>query len=424
MLLRFRFSNYRSFRDEADLSLVASSLNDSPESTFSVAGLKERVLPVAAIYGANASGKTNVIRAFQFMCEAVKESHRSWAPDGSIPSNVFVSRAAAGAASSFEVDFLVDGIRHRYGFNLDAKIIVEEWLRVRPNGKWQTWFKRRSGEPISFGSKLSGENRTIEALTRQNSLFLSAAAQNNHPTLSPIYSWFSNSVRFVLDRTLLLQATTVLCGDDHSRKSIAEFVAGADLGIAGVNVEQRQVPDLAKRLIEFMRTEGGAKELPAPPPDLSFPEAHMMHRISGDVFSFDQGSESNGTLAYFALLGPVVAALRDGGAICVDELDASLHPLLSTRIIELFNDTSRNPHGAQLIFNTHDTNLLHNLRRDEIWFTEKDREGNSTLYPLTDFKPRRHENLENGYLQGRYGAIPFINADAFLSAVGDDGEKA
>jgi len=170
----------------------------------------------------------------------------------------------------------------------------------------------------------------------------------------------------------------------------------------------------------------GPKELAKILRRLGAPESEvrilLTHRLGTEAAEFEPELESEGTIAYLALLGPVVHALRIGGVVCVDELDASLHPLLAIRIIELFNDPARNPRGAQLIFNTHDTNLLNGrvLRRDEIWFTEKQRDGNSTLYPLTDFKPRRHENLENGYLQGRYGAIPFINASSFVNAFGED----
>ncbi|MGA3026813.1 MAG: AAA family ATPase [Bryobacteraceae bacterium] len=413
MLLRFRFSNFRSFRDEAELSLVASGLDDSPNAAFAVPGLKERVLPVAAIYGANASGKTNVVRALQFMSEAVRDSHRSWAPDDPIPRHPFASGAAATAASLFEADFVLDNVRHRYGFILDSASIIEEWLLVYPSGKPQAWFKRKRGEPISFGSKLPGENRAIEALTRPNSLFLSAAAQNNHVALSPPYLWFSNSLSFVLDRTTLLSETTRLCSDESYRKAIAGLVSGADLGIEGLRLQERQA-SIAVDIVGVERR---------PPFAFKLPEIRLAHRFGPDVIPFDQELESGGTLAYLALLGPVVWILRDGGTVCVDELDASLHPLLAVRIIELFNDPARNPHRAQLIFNTQDTNLLSSkvLRRDEIWFTEKQPDGNSKLYPLTDFKPRRHENLENGYLQGRYGAIPFINAGSFVDAFGDDG---
>jgi AAA15 family ATPase/GTPase len=408
MLLRFKFSNFRSFRDEAELSLVASGLDDSPNAAFEVAGLKERVLPVAAIYGANASGKTNVIRALGFMSQAVLLSHRNWSPKGSIPREPFILGEGRARSSRFEIDLVADGIHYRYGFVLDSESVLEEWLLAYPNGKKQTWFRRFRGVPMSFSSKLTGENKAIEALTRQNSLFLSAAAQNNHAVLMPVYFWFAGSQSILLGRPGI---TAYFCKDDDHRRAVAELVCNADLGIVQLRVQEEEATGLLKNLREAI----GDEET----------EAHILltHRLGKDTIEFEPELESDGTAAYLALLGPVVGALRTGGVVCVDELDASLHPLLAIRIIGLFNDPARNPRGAQLIFNTHDTNLLSSkvLRRDEIWFTEKQPDGNSTLYPLTDFKPRRHENLENGYLQGRYGAIPFINAGSFVDAFGDDG---
>jgi hypothetical protein len=194
MLLRFKFSNFRSFRDEAELSLIASGPDDSPNATFAVPGLKERAVPVAAIYGANASGKSNVIRAVRFMQEAVFLSQRMWSPQGPMPREPFIPGADTAFPSRFETDFVTSGVRYQYGFVLDSESVIEEWLLAYPNGEEETWFRRIRGEPVSFSSELLGENRAIEALTRQNSLFLSAAAQNNHATLTPVYAWFADSL--------------------------------------------------------------------------------------------------------------------------------------------------------------------------------------------------------------------------------------
>jgi AAA15 family ATPase/GTPase len=421
MLLRFRFSNFRSFRDEAELSLVASGLDDAPNATFAVPGLKERVLPVAAIYGANASGKTNVLRALEFMREAVLFSHRIWSPHGPIPRTPFILGAEKALESRFEMDFIIDGTRSQYGFVLDSESVGQEWLFAYPNGKKQTWFKRLRGEPMSFSNNLPGENRAIEALTRQNSLFLSAAAQNNHLALLSVYTWFAALVSVVLGQRTLTAGTAGLCTDDDCRRVVAELIHSADLGIEQLRVQEREVTEVQREVAEVVRRLM-YKQMELPVRERE-EQILMTHRLGTETVEFEPELESDGTMAYLALLGPVVAGLRTGGVVCVDELDASLHPLLAIRIIELFNDAARNPRGAQLIFNTHDTNLLGKLRRDEIWFTEKQSNGNSTLYPLTDFKPRRHENLENGYLQGRYGAIPFINASSFVDAFGEDGAE-
>jgi hypothetical protein len=212
------------------------------------------------------------------------------------------------------------------------------------------------------------------------------------------------------------------CQSESDRATIARLLAQADLGIAELNVGETEEMKNMRGILESLHSE-----LPS---EYSLPETRKMvsllHRVGNRTVSFRAEQESSGTLAYLALLGPVVSFLRNGGILLVDELDASLHPLMAVQIIRLFSSPATNPRSAQLIFNTHDTNLLSSgdLRRDQIWFTEKDSTGSSHLYPLTDFKPRRQENLENGYLQGRYGAIPFIHPDYLTGNAGGNGEKS
>jgi hypothetical protein len=407
MLLRFRFSNVRSFRTEQEFSMVAGPFTDSPESVRHPDAISEGVLPVAAIYGANASGKTNVLRAIKFLRAAVEFSHREWKPDGPIPREPFLNdEESRQAPSAFEVDFLTNGSRYRYGLRVDSSVVLEEWLYAYPRGKKQTWFRRTQGKPISFGARMPGENRTIESLTRKNALFLSAAAQNNHEAILPVYRWITAFVLVIDDRARYGTLTARLCAFPDYLAEVARLVSAADLGISGVQVEEAKASGETKKLI------------PA--------QIRLLHRLGDREMLFNTKQESHGTIAYIELLGPVVHALEHGVPLCVDELDGSLHPLLSVHLIRLFNDPSTNPKGAQLIFNTHDTNLLSEgiLRRDQIWFTEKKDDGSSHLFPLSDFKPRRTENLENGYLQGRYGAIPFVNPDAFLSRFEDRDGKA
>ena len=419
MLLRFRFSNFRSFREEQELSLVAgSSLKEPDTLLIHPPNLKESVLPSAAIYGANASGKTNIIRALLFVAGAVGQSYRGWPPDRTIGYEpFFTSKKSAAEPSQFEVDFLIDGVRQCYGFRLDAKEILEEWLFVYPKGKKQTWFHRRHGKPISFSAKMPGANRVIESLTRKNSLFLSAAAQNNHEALMPAYKWLTELL-FVADamadRSIYLSHTADLCKDSLVGEAVARLVRAADLGITGMQIEQMQLSEEVKKKLETIASVLELKEVPVRPANSRI---RLLHKFGDETLPFDEDKESAGTIAYLRVLGPIVRALNKGAVLCVDEIDASLHPLLASQLVRLFNDPSTNSKGAQLIFNTHDATLLGraNLRRDQIWFTEKSDDGTSHLYPLTDFKPRQNENLESGYLQGRYGAIPFLNPRAFLA---------
>ncbi len=396
---------------------MAGSFKDHSEAILTSEGLREGVLPVAAIYGANASGKTNVLRALQFMANAVLSSHKNWAPDAPIPVDPFAAdEASKRAPSRFVVDFFVDGKRHQYGFGVDTAAVTEEWLFAYPTGKKQVWFSRKPHGPMSFGTKMPGENRTIESLTRKNSLFLSAAAQNNHPALLPVYKWFSSSLSFVRgQRGFFKEGTARLCEKADYRSAVKQLMAVADLGVADLTVREEKYPENVRQAMDavFSTLKVKTDQLKISEGQV---KVQLLHQIGTRTVPFELDEESDGTIAFFALLGPIIAAMKDGGTVCIDELDASLHSLLAEQLIRLFNDRSRNPQAAQLIFNTHDTNLLSSgiLRRDQIWFTEKNKDASTVLYPLSDFKPRRSENLESGYLQGRYGAIPFVNPEAFI----------
>ncbi|HWF45876.1 MAG TPA: ATP-binding protein, partial [Bryobacteraceae bacterium] len=385
--------------------------------------------PVAAIYGANASGKTNVISALEFVKKAVESSQREWKPDGPIPRQPFLldDESSRASPSEFVVDTIVQGIRYQYGFAVTDKAVTEEWLNAYPNGKKQAWFSRKSGKPITFSSKMGGENRTIEALTRPNSLFLSAAAQNNHESLTPIYKWFSDRLFFVTSsRSAYRFLTVALCKQANDKIRISELLRIADLGIDDLSLKEENVPGLLETI--HLSTKGISPEefvsrLSVTITEPSFDFELLHHGENGPV-PFPMTQESQGTIAYLSMLGPLLQAMDQGGVICIDELDASLHPLVAIQIIKIFNHSTGNKAGAQLIFNTHDVNLLsYGMRRDQIWFTEKGRDGASQLYPLTDFKPRMGENIHNGYLQGRYGAIPFLNSDSFMAAVEAADEK-
>ena len=401
---------------------MAGSLTEKPEVPRLVDSIKASLLPATAIYGANASGKTNALRAIYFIVQAVVESHSSWKPDSPIPIQRFLN-GGEDVPSEFEIDFLTAGIRYRYGFRVTALAVLEEWLHAYPKGKKQIWFHRTSGKPISFSTKLTGENRTIENLTRNNSLFLSAAAQNNHEALRVPYRWIADLL-FVMEenRSIFRDHTAKLCQSSAYLDEVFRLVSAADLGITGIKVEQPEVPEEQKKMFAKRVDALKAAGVRGPPRDLTGdPQIQLLHRVGDREVPFESGQESRGTLAYLALLGPVVDSLKKGMPLIVDELDSSLHPLLSAHLVSLFNDPATNPRGSQLIFSTHDTNLLVGglLRRDQIWFSEKASDGCTHLFPLSDFKLRRTDNLQSGYLLGRYGAIPFINSEGLFSGFGD-----
>lgn len=411
MLIQLRVENHRSLCEEQTLSLVAANLGDKDDARLVRSkGLGEALLPVVALYGANASGKSNVIGALAFMQTAVQDSHRLWDPNGGTPREPFALSKKVEEPSLFEVDFLVKDVRYRYGFVIGADKIEEEWLFAWPRGKKQTWFERE-GTKFQFGKHLRGENETIRALTRGNSLFLSAAAQNNHAMLLPVSEWFSgrllvrkspSNLMFLAGRAAgMLELSRTMTGaawGDSYFRAVLSLLQAADTGIVDFRLD-----DLARS------GQSGAG-----------PTAHrnklwFRHKAEDEHRAWlPLEAESQGTVMLLHLATQVTMILWAGGVLCVDELDASLHPMLALELLRLFQDPERNPLGAQLVFTTHDTNLLGGvsgeppLRRDQIWFTEKDQAGATRLYPLTDFHPRKEENLERGYLQGRYGAIPFL----------------
>ena len=431
MLIRFAVSNFRSIRSEAEVSLTASATKELPDALVDLAPVVARGVRVLAVYGANASGKTNLIRAMMFMSNAVANSHRIWSPSAAVPVEPFIlDSESRGRASRFEVDLLLAGVRYTYGFELDSVQVVSEWLFAYPNGKRQRWFERSSdkGANFWFGPNFSGENKVIQSLTRPNSLFLSAAAQNGHAQLLPLYEWFTTRWLFVNPsaREALVNTTAAMCSDPARRRAVISMLAAADLGIVDVEVTEEELDERTKQALSslIIAVQGPGTPVQEPPKSPSFgrvPRVSLKHETiaDGPLVSMRFEDESEGTRALFSLAGPVIRALDSGGTLCVDELDASLHPLMALSLVKVFNSSATNPKNAQLIFNTHDTHLLDPtlLRRDQIWFAEKDREGATHIYPLSDFQPRRGENLERGYLQGRYGAVPFVRAADFIETL-------
>lgn len=418
MLLRFRVANYRSLRHEQELSLVATEFNEGTARPTGVRadGREVKALPVAGIYGANASGKSNVLLAMQAMQEAVRSSLAEWALEEGVPREPFALSAKAREETTlFEVDLLLgrDRIRYTYGFELSDERIEAEWLHAYPHRHRQTWFDRdasQSGDAqFSFpGEGMKGTKREKEQLaefTRANSLLLTVAASLNHPQLSVVHRWLSSQLTILTSgapgsgwlhaQRLSRVASPAGTGhpDERELDRMVKLLQKADLGIAGVLVDPSKPAESRVRLLH--------------------------HRDGDSPLPLDLASqESRGTLAWFNHLGPVLHALDEGSVLVIDELDASLHPALSAELIRLFRDPRSNPHTAQLIFTTHDATLLGSamlerpLDRDEVWITSKSRTGETALYPLIDARPRKEENLERGYLRGRYGGIPRV-------AVGD-----
>lgn len=422
VLLGFRAKNVRSFADELNLSLLATNLAEK-SAVRSVAwregGQPVGVLPVAGVFGANASGKSNLVKAMDDMRNCVLHSFRAGSPIGGIPRRSFLlDPSKRDEPSRFEIDLVLNGVRYEYGFEIDDEQVQEEWAYRYPKGRAALLF-RRQGLTVDFASADRARGRAVAELLRPNALFLSTAASANHEALLPLYAWFGRNLRLAeVDSRRFRQAlTTQMLDNRRTREQVLALLRAADLGITGASKHELD-PVMKERLQRALRILNGQEGEPDGSdegPAITELGVRLTHRgATGDVV-LDAGDESLGTLVWFGLVGPVIDALADGAVFLADELDASLHPALVAQLIELFQSPGTNPRRAQLIFNSHDITILGDsvgdrlLGRDQVWFTEKTTDGVTRLYPLADLDPRRDEAIGRRYLAGRYGAAPILS---------------
>ena len=323
--------------------------------------------------------------------------------------------------SEFEVTFILDRVRYQYGFAATQERIHNEWLLAYPLGKAQRWFERtwdakhKKYEWVFTSANLKGKKNELAQETGQNKLFLSHAADRNHAQLTPIYTWFRNSLRTLAPGYDLNPVTEQYIAEAEGICSVVlGFLHAADFGISDIIVKERKVDvKELKPLVEGL-PDSVKKELMSATLNRSRYEVRVKHRNpeTQETVMFDLEDESDGTQRFFALIGPWVEALTFGYTVFVDELHDSLHPLLTRTLVDMFQDGKINRHGAQLVFTTHDVTLLDDelFRRDQIWFTEKDPVGASHLYSLHAYKekPRKKGAWRKGYLAGRYGALPLF----------------
>ena len=414
MLIEFRVKNFRSLRGEQALSLVASKDKTLLASNTQETGIKAAptLLRSAVVYGANASGKSNLIKALQYMRGVVTESATVIQPGQTFSVQPF--RLDAGSAdkpTEFEITFIVDRVRYQYGFAMTSQRIVSEHLLVYKAFKPQRWFERHfdtetGKEVFEFGSGLKGPKNVWEGATRANSLFLSMAVQLNSEQLRPVFDWFANRlVIFNEASPLAPQLSMQMLKLDGKRKEICDFLKAADISIADIDLVTRKIVGHGIKI----DLATGNRE--AGPVENEVNELKFHHVTENGKAVFDLNDESSGTRNLLFLTGPVLDILNKGLTLVIDELDTSLHTLLVRELVRLFHRPEVNTGGAQLIFTTHDTSLLDAyglFRRDQVWFVEKKKDQSSGLYSLVDFSPRKNEALERGYLQGRYGSVPLL----------------
>lgn len=434
MLLRFGTSNHRSIRDYQELFFTASPLKDQESGLLAltsepVTKAKHRGLPVLAIYGANAAGKSAVIDALDTYVTGIVWSHdRAGSDKGTAYDPFLLDKTSRDKPSRYDGDFVLGGARYHYGFTIDSEVVISEWMYSYPiNAARETrtiLFHRDSSntEHFYFGKSLKGDNKRISKLVRKNSLFLSAAAQNSHPQLLPIYDFFYKKVSRRLDTdqpaAILgeqLYAYFANCPERYDQ--VVSFLRAADVGIAKVDFSKVPLTEQKIKILEDIEQLIAKHIANAELKDLHRGEetkVEILH-VGEDLMQFpiSLDNESSGTCALLQLLGPVFSKLYDGGVLIVDELNVALHPLVSRELIRLFSCPTSNPGKAQLIFSTHDTSILTAglLRRDQIWFAEKDQFGATCIYPLSSINVRATDNLEKGYIAGRFGAIPFLGAN-------------
>ncbi|WP_291417095.1 ATP/GTP-binding protein [Actinophytocola sp.] len=442
MLRSFRLANHRSIADEQELLLMPA--NHAERS----------VVPVTAIYGANASGKSNVIDGLGFMQSAVLQSFARWDVEGGVPRRPFrLSAQGRDQPSVYVAELVVDDVPYTYGFAVDDTEVVEEWLYSYPEKRRRMLFRRKRGD-ITFGTTLGGlkpKLEMLEELTRPNALFLSAANRLNLGALSPVYEWFRGDLRIrgsshAPDTGLAERIQRLISTKPDNLNRLVSLLAAADVGITDVRIKEtinrRHVHNIAiieeriadltglldsdtgprgkrgitaelhnlHRELEYFERRGAERRA----------ELRFVHGVEDELFSL--GEESDGTRSWLRLLPTVLNVLDEGAVLAVDEIDTSLHPLLTAQLVRLFQDPETNPDNAQLIFTTHDTSLLGTmigdvLTRDQIWFVQKNAAGATEIYPLTDFKPRKGQNIERRYLGGSYGAVPVLDEEDFVNAV-------
>jgi hypothetical protein len=439
MLLRFRCRNFRSIREEQEISLVAARAHsDEADKRLIETRIKDvSGLRCAVIYGPNGAGKSNLLQAMSKFRSIISSSQKRWDASDRIPDwdPFMLDGNSRYEETEFEAAVVINEVEHRYGFRFNETAISEEWL-VEYAPRERTLFRRKTLDravTIEFpGRNLTGPTlEAIRQLTRPNSLFLSAAAQNNYERLAAIHEWFVQRFRLISpqERAGWLPFTANLCKQAPIKDTIKKLMSFADDGIIDFDIVEQDAPENIKKMVSAMfriiKEANPETSLDLNEAD-SFvhPEAVMKHRgVGGNLYPLTSAQESAGTLAFFSILGPLLNELKEGSILLIDELESSMHPHLAREFVRIFNDPDLNPKGAQIIFTTHNTGLLNPpiLQRDQVWLTEKNREGATSIYPLSDFKPRKGQNLEAGYLHGRFGAIPFLDSELLYSALRTEG---
>ena len=418
MLVQFSVNNFRSIKDTASLNvLVSKSKNDKLKNYFSIRNYN--LLRSTVIYGANASGKSNIVRAIAIMKNLVLNVYKIIQSTDKLPHEPFrLSTQTQNSSTTFEIIFFKNNIKYRYGFEYDNSTVFSEWLFFDEKGKEAKLFFRDIDEDDYVNREKFKEgyrffdrkNKKINIA--ENQLFIWKCDQENGQISKSILDWFINLN--ILDGVTIKENITLQLIPKF-KAEILELIKRADIDIEDVSVEEEEIEDINRlpfRLKDDISQKIKVSRILVNTKHKKFDE---VGNIVGDE-EFDLDEESTGTRKLFSLAAPIIDTLQKGSVLVLDELEANLHPILTQYLIKLFNNEDTNKNNAQIIFTTHDTNLLkpYIFRRDQIWFTEKDNFSSTKLYSLIEFKGiRAGEDFEKQYIQGKYGAIPYISKFEF-----------
>ncbi|VAW49420.1 abortive infection protein, putative [hydrothermal vent metagenome] len=429
MLLQFSVDNFLSIKDKVVFSMNETEKSEKNTLEVTKSGRKDfRLLNSAVLYGANGSGKSNLLKAMARMRSIVLNEEKVMLSTDSLAHNPFLlSTETQNASTTFEIVFFINENKIRYGFDFDEKNIYAEWLFVDKAGKEARFFIRddedsyvnpRFKEGYVFFDKKS-KNINIP----KNQLFLWKCDQNSSDLASSILNWFQNfNMIDGMAHHSFIDYTLSKMKDPLFSKNMSKLIKEADIGINSIELHEKELPfeRLPEEVRQIISSQLKGVEAGGAMIEQAIMTTHTVYdeqdaKVGEAEFNLDR-QESKGTVKYFRMLGPVLDTLKKGNILMVDELDSSLHPLLSSKLIEMFQNPDVNVNGAQLIFATHDTNLLNSglFEREQVWFSEKNEFGSTKIYSLSEIKGvRKTDAFGKQYLMGKYGAIPYLGSFEF-----------
>ena len=417
MLVRFGVENHRSIRDRQELSMVATAQRDAPDHRHpapGITGIEHGVLPVMAIFGANAAGKSNLVHALDTFHDLVERSFIATRPGSPLPYTPWLGNGQHKdlPATTFDADLIIDGVRHHYGFSFTAHGFTSEWLHRWPHGRQQVVYEREphSESPWYFGPSLSGPKATIADATRPNALFLSAAAQFNHAELRAVYSAITDGIAMACP--LELRGHRLFSANDSllhptNRDLVLAILRSADLGIHGIQVEPERDPERGR--LAGVHPLGGHLVAEDDEPEECF-NVVLVHGTPEHPWTLPSEFESGGTQVLLSRIDDMIEPLLYGTTLVIDELETSLHPDICRALVRLFTSPDTNPRGAQLIFSTHNRELLSELRRDQVLLVDKGRDGVTRWASASDYRGlRKSTDKRKVHESGAIGGVPVLD---------------